>query len=476
MSGLTREERLLNGEALTPLTRREKILAKAGGADIETPTPVTREEMFLSAIKGGGGGSSGGGGASANKKEVNFYDYDGTILHSYTLNEAQALSELPELPTRNGLVCQGWNWTLEDIKAMGRAVDVGAMYITDDGATRIYIRLTEGRTSPMLGVCPNGTVTVDWGDGTAPDTLTGTSVKSDKWTPTHDYAKPGDYVISLFVEGSIGFVGSSNTNGGSCLLRYSSNNGESRNESYRNSVQRIELGNGVTNIGEYAFTRCTSLSSIVIPNGVTILGKNVFQYCYTLSSIVIPNGVTSIDDNSFASCYTLSSIVIPNGVTILGKNVFQYCYTLSSIVIPNGVTSIGEYAFMSCYTLSSIVIPNGVTSIGAYYLFSKCYTLSSVVIPNNVTLNNPKSAFIECMSLTSIKVPRSVTNIDTSMFGKCYGIKYYDFTNHTAVPELSSTTNLLVPADCEIRVPAALVDEWKAATNWSTYADKIVGV
>ena len=55
MSGLTREERLLKGEALTPLTRREKFLAKAGGADIETPTPVTREEMFLSAITGGGG-------------------------------------------------------------------------------------------------------------------------------------------------------------------------------------------------------------------------------------------------------------------------------------------------------------------------------------------------------------------------------------------------------------------------------------
>jgi hypothetical protein len=54
MSGLTREERLLQGENLTPVTRREKFLAKAGGADIETPTPVTREEMFLSAIKGGG--------------------------------------------------------------------------------------------------------------------------------------------------------------------------------------------------------------------------------------------------------------------------------------------------------------------------------------------------------------------------------------------------------------------------------------
>ena len=216
MSGLTREERLLQGESLTPVTRREMFLAKAGGADIETPTPVTREEMFLSAITGGGGG---GGGASADKKDVNFYDYDGTILHSYTLNEAQELSELPELPTRNGLVCQGWNWTLEDINAMGRAVDVGATYITDDGATRIYIRLPEDRKSPVIGVCPKGTVTVDWGDGTAPDILTGTSVTSVKWTPTHNYAKSGEYVIRLFVDGTVGFYGNGTAYNFAYLLR-----------------------------------------------------------------------------------------------------------------------------------------------------------------------------------------------------------------------------------------------------------------
>jgi hypothetical protein len=53
----------------------------------------------------------------------------------------------------------------------------------DDGKTRVYISLPEGRTSPMLGCCPNGTVTVDWGDGTEPDVLTGTSTSSVKWTP-----------------------------------------------------------------------------------------------------------------------------------------------------------------------------------------------------------------------------------------------------------------------------------------------------
>lgn len=46
---------------LTPKTRRETFLAAAGGQDVTTPTPVTREEVFLDAIAKGGGGSSGGG-------------------------------------------------------------------------------------------------------------------------------------------------------------------------------------------------------------------------------------------------------------------------------------------------------------------------------------------------------------------------------------------------------------------------------
>lgn len=156
--------------------------------------------------------SGGGGTTPASPKAVNFIDYDGTILYSYSEADALALTDLPANPSHSGLTAQGWNWTLAQIKAQltampGAPVWVGQKYITDDGKTRIYCRFETGRLAPYLGLSVNGTVTVDWGDGSSTDTLTGTSLNTVK-TVQHTYSEAGDYTITLTVEsGSFGFFG-----------------------------------------------------------------------------------------------------------------------------------------------------------------------------------------------------------------------------------------------------------------------------
>ena len=406
--------------------------------------------------------------------DITFYDYDGTIVTSWTLAELATKTALPDYPSHEGLRCQGWNWSLADLKTTNRKMNVGAMYITDDGKTRIYIRLEEGRTSPMLGVCPNGTVTVDWGDGTTPDTLTGTSTSTVKWTPNHAYAAPGEYVIKLTVDGTMEFYGAGSSPTGSAILRYSSDS-NNRNIVYHNSVQKIEIGNGVTSIREYTFIGCYSLASITMPNGITSIGQAAFSNCYSLTSITIPDGVTSITNSAFNNCSSLSSITIPDGVTSIVSNAFSNCSSLSSITMPDGVTSIASMAFSDCYSLASITIPDGVTSI-EQYAFSDCYSLTSITIPDGVT-SITNRVFYNCYSLSSITIPNSVTSIESRAFNSCYSVAFYDFTACTAVPTLSNKNAFSsIAADCQIRVPASLVDEWKAATNWSTYADHIVGV
>ena len=61
MEAITREEKIISGENLTPITRKEMFLAKAAGQDVKTPEPITREEMFLNRISGGGGSTNSGG-------------------------------------------------------------------------------------------------------------------------------------------------------------------------------------------------------------------------------------------------------------------------------------------------------------------------------------------------------------------------------------------------------------------------------
>lgn len=54
------------------------------------------------------------GGSSADMSlPGRFFDYEGALLHSFLLEELAGMEHLPELPFHEGLVCTGWNWSLE---------------------------------------------------------------------------------------------------------------------------------------------------------------------------------------------------------------------------------------------------------------------------------------------------------------------------------------------------------------------------
>ena len=446
------------------------------------------------------------------ESDVIFYDYDGTVLYSYTRNKFLSLTSLPDLPSHDGLICQGWNYTFDDaiayVQEYGK-LDIGATYITDDGKTRLYINLLNDEMNTPIYIYINQSidngVVVDWGDGTNAETVSGTG----NVTFNRIYSEAGSYTITLTV------------NSGTCILGHNE-------ESYNmigslstmgpGSLYKVEIGSN-TSIGNYAFRNCHSLTSITLPNSVTSIGGWAFKECYSLQAVTIPNSVTSIDTASFLCCTSLQSVTIPNSVISIGESafgcctslqsitisdsvnsievyVFEECRSLKSITIPNSVISIGESTFQCCSSLQSVTIPDSVTNIGGW-VFNACYALQSITISDSVnsigegtfcdcislkSITLPNSvmsigvlAFQYCYSLTSITLPNSVTSIGAGAFGDCYSIQYYDFTSHTSIPTLSyDNVFISVNTDCKIRVPAALYEEWKAATNWSVCADYIV--
>ena len=409
-------------------------------------------------------------------KDVNFYDYEGTRLYSYTVAQAQALTELPPLPEHSGLICQGWNWTLEEIKSHNREVDVGATYITDDGATRIYIHLHEGRTSPRLGIAitNGGQLSVDWGDGTEPEILLSAGNNTVAYTPAHHYAKAGDYVISLYTDDTATFY--YNTTG--CALLTDETIGLQNNGAYiyRECIRKVELGLNIR-LSSYSFMHCFRLSSITIPKNSEYksIGSYTFKNCPMLSCVIVPSGTTAISNDCMYGCKQLSVVSIPNSVTELSTNVFYNCYCLSRVSIPKGVNFLGTYVFKNCTALESLTLPEGITRVNSS-VCSSCESMVTAELPNSI-LSIDSEAFRYCYSLVSLAIPASVKSIAYSAFQQCYSVKLFDFTKHSSVPSLGAVSAFdKIPADCEIRVPASLYDEWVSSANWSSLASYIVAV
>ena len=288
----------------------------------------------------------------------------------------------------------------------------------------------------------------------------------------------------------------------------------------RSRVKSAVIADGVTSIGNQAFSECTSLTSVTIPDSVTSIGGWAFSECTSLTSVTIPDSVTSIDWCAFYKCGSLTSVTIPDSVTLIGNSAFQGCTSLTSVTIPNSVTSIGERAFSECTSLTSVKIPDSVTSIGnqafasctsltgiwvaegnSHYasdasgvLFNKdkitlvqcpgafreytipdsvtsigefafrdCSSLTSVTIPNSVT-SIGLCAFYGCTSLTSVTIPDSVTSIGDDVFWGCESL--------TSVTIPGSVTSIggAVFADCtslkSVTIPGSVT-----SIGWAAFAD-----
>ena len=346
---------------------------------------------------------------SGGSSDVIFYDYDGTKLYSYTKTTFLKLRSLPQLPSHPGLICQGWNWNLEDAQAYVQRygfLNVCTNYITDDGKTRLYIDLEDNNATILLyfNQITSGEVKINWGDGSNEEIINGTEYVNI----SHIYTSMGSYVIAIEVLSGNYILGNINSNN----IFYSNTD---------SALKRVEIGSGFEYIADYAFQKCISLQVITIPNSVTSIGQYAFSSCYSLKSVAIPNSVTSIGQYAFSSCYSLKSVAIPNSVTSIGQYAFSNCYSLKSVAIPNSVTSISRNTFTNCHSLQSIIIPEGVTSIG-YGAFQYCSSLRLITIPEGVT-SIEYGAFQYCSSLRSITIPEGVTSIGQNAFGYCYSLQ-----------------------------------------------------
>lgn len=366
-----------------------------------------------------------GGGESvvvkeAEPKDVNFYDYDGTLLHSYTKAEAQALTALPAVPSApEGLGLEDtveWNYTLDQIKDMG-VCEVGSIYTKNSGMALVFDIPYDNFTLGLQLRCSSGGADVDWGDKQG-GSFGGQEVIG------HTYTKAGRYVIryDAKTEATIA-VGTSNYNVCNDMVTSTTN----------------------------GFAHSSLLVGAVLGNNCTF-SQSAF-YCCGLTYCIISKGVkiATIPQNAFSYCYQLKHITFP-----------------CAMQLQNGALSNSGVRHLSLTMDGGDVIAN--SEIGG--VLNNCANLRRLVLPpakdaNTLPLSNLSSTSSLCQLI--VKKGRVFTGRITLR-----SLAVLDLTDYDDVPTLDSTLSL--PTKCKIFVKSGLLSSFKTATNWSKHSSKFAGV
>lgn len=397
--------------------------------------------------------SGGGGGSATGEYLVMVIDYDGTVIDRQYLN-AGDFYELPTPPVHDRITFDSWSCpiAINNNKLIMPEYDViiGPTYTINSGKLEIDVLMNEvtGLTYKM-----SVSGTKDWGDGTV-DSLT-----------EHTYAEYGSYTIVC---------------DNASLSEYNNLTWRSAGIQQNNTCVVSVLIPNIT-LGKSGLVALNSLQSVVFGKGIRELPEAFFgQYTYLYNCCILPNGMTSVPYQYGAGTGLpryVRYLVIPNTVTYV---YFGNIDNLEYLILPENLA--GTYGSVSS---NSAYMLKGINFLKQSYLngaIQYCYNLEHIYLAEGVTTirtgnsTGGSSTFIKgSKRLKKVVFPSTVTEIGGYAFQDCPAIEVLDFTRCEQIPTLDGTNafNAIKPY-CKIFVPAELYDQWKVATNWTTYAPYIV--
>ena len=193
-------------------------------------------------------------------------------------------------------------------------------------------------------------------------------------------------------------------------------------DSHSASVKKLVVEDGITSIGNDAFSDCESLVSAELAEGITSIGDGAFTGCYDLEKINIPNSVTSIGYDAFDSCWTLPSLELPSGLSKLESSAVSFT-AIKELTVPHGVKVVDSYLVAYNDNLTTVTLEEGVEEIW-HRAFWGCEKLNNITIPRSVKKIEGE-AFLECTSLKSVTISKNC-NVASDAFPSTVQINYYD--------------------------------------------------
>lgn len=203
---------------------------------------------------------------------------------------------------------------------------------------------------------------------------------------------------------------------------------------------------------------------------------NVWECDLGGSCTKLPSGLKGIRSYTFYDCVHLALTELPSGITYIGDSAFYGCREFVLTELPSGLTNIGSKAFYGCTHLALTKLPSGIKYIG-YSAFDSCENLALTELPSGIT-NINRDSFYKCANIEKLIVNSTeLYKIDYNAFSSCSKLSTLAFPNVTSVPTIPNTgvfaSTPIKSGTGYIYVPDTLVDSFKTATNWSTYADQI---
>ena len=229
----------------------------------------------------------------------------------------------------------------------------------------------------------------------------------------------------------------------------------------------LEIPEGVTSIGQYAFVGFDCVVSLTLPQSVTQIGNQAFYECDNLLQIQNNSSLDMIcgsEDNGYAACYAKvitdcygnkTYLSDENGATYFctadgylyvqeGETYYLIAYlgdqdtiTLPEsfhgqvyhlrnfrggrhVIIPEGVETLDDSAFAGNMTLQSVTLPQSLTKIGMY-AFRDCFELKTISIPDGVT--DIMGFAFAGSGITEIVLPERITFLNQNMFDGCKALE-----------------------------------------------------
>lgn len=261
------------------------------------------------------------------------------------------------------------------------------------------------------------------------------------------------------------------------------------------AISTVVIPDSITSIGNFAFSGCTSLYTVVLSQNLITIGEGAFSNT-PIPSMKLPNTVTSIGASAFAQCHNLSEVVIPDSVTTVGAELFYDAYNKMNVTVycetfskPSGWAD--NWAYISAYKDANVVwgyiteftdesyftfteLADGTYSVKAkdtsnlpdkvvvpdtyngkavtvidYKAFDGASGITKVVIPSGVTTIG-STAFQNCTALTEISLPSGITTIGDFAFFNCEALTGVDTPDTVnSIGELAfawcTFTNIVIP-------------------------------